>query len=84
MDNSTNPVSASVAGSLVSQRAISSSPALAKRADDNHVDGSIIRDSLETTDRDADGRPPRRHGDSASRQSNEPSLSKGDNLDLSG
>ncbi len=84
MENSTNPVSASVAGSLVSQRAISSNPALAKRTVGNHVDGSIIRDTLETTDRDADGRQPLRHGDSESRQSNEPSLSKGDNLDLSG
>jgi hypothetical protein len=84
MDISTNPVSASVAGSLVSQHEISSNPALAKRTDGHNVDGSIIRDLLETTDRDADDRPPFRHGQSESRQSNEPTLSKGDNLDLSG
>lgn len=58
MDNVTNPIAASTAGNLISQQAINSKRLRNKNSQIKTSDSTsdVIGDTLETSDREADGR----------------------------
>ena len=61
MDNVTNPISASTGGNLISQQAINSNRLRDQKNSQTKPSDStsdVIGDTLETSDREADGRQP--------------------------
>lgn len=90
MDAKLNPISSSTAGVPLS---VESSTTQAKQANTNSdLNSSVIQDTLETTDREGDGRLPEntaaKHNSNSDKQSEPPEISteagQGSLLDLQG